>query len=199
MLGTALLLVLVSCTGAEETAPRGGRTEAAQPTSPGATIEARPLPLSVRVTRVWGRLAKPRQAAVVRGVGRSISAYFDAGFLGEYPRTDFENAFSSFTRGMVPDARRDQDLLTNAVLGEQTESVTTRAKQARLSVLSPNGFPAGVTARVRLVYVADRGDAGSTRVTTSGRLLLTRQRSGWKIFGYDVARSAVPVEKGSSQ
>lgn len=152
--------------------------------------------MDVRVTRVSGTLANPRRAVLVRAVGRTISAYFDAAFLaGDYPRTDFDDAFSSFSKGAAERAERDRDLLTTGDLGGSTDSVTPQRKEVSLSVLAANGAASGVTAHIRLVFVADRG-ARPWRVTTSGRLLLTRNSGRWEIFGYDVTRSAVPRDRG---
>ena len=65
------------------------------------------------------------------------------------------------------------------------------ARTAYLSVLAPYKVAAGVTAKVDLVFVVDRGDEPAQRVRLAGRLLLTRNASdGWSIFGYDLHRSA---------
>lgn len=156
--------------------------------------------MQVQVTRVSGTLRKARQGVVKRRVGRAISSYFDAAYLGgEYPRSDFDKAFSTFSDGAARRARGDRGLLTNANIGKSLAGVTAKRKDARLSVLAPKNVAAGVTARIRLVFLADSEEAQDTRVTISGRLLLTRMKSGrWHIFGYDVARSAVPVGKGGS-
>jgi len=154
------------------------------------------VPLKVKVTRVSGTLPKKVRSTLESKVGRAISGYFDAAFVGgEYPRTDFSDAFGTFTRNAAAQARRDTGLLTNAVLGGSTESVSVQDSDAWLSVLAPNKVAAGVTAKFRLVFVADRGDAAADReVTMTGRLLLTRARDGgWDIFGYDVARSVAPA------
>ena len=157
--------------------------------------------MQVRVTQVSGKLKKARQVSLERQIGRTISAYFDAAYLGgEYPRSDFGNSFATFSEGAAQQARRDRGLLTNTGLGKSTEAVVPKHKDARLSVLAPKLVAAGVTARIRLVFVADSDEAQDTRVTISGRLLLTRMKSGrWHIFGYHVARSAVPAGKGASR
>jgi hypothetical protein len=119
----------------------------------------------------------------------------DAAFLsGDYPRSDFGSAFSSFTSGAARQARGDQDLLTNHELGPTTESVRATRRTAYLSVLAPYKVAAGVTAKVDLVFVVDRGDQPAQRVRIAGRLLLTRgsDAGGWSIFGYDLHRSATP-------
>jgi hypothetical protein len=60
-------------------------------------------------------------------------------------------------------------------------------------VLAPHKVAAGVTAKVDLVFLVDRGDQAAQRVRLAGRLLLTRNKSnGWSIFGYDLHRSETP-------
>jgi hypothetical protein len=164
-----------------------------------ATLEAKPAPLKVRVTRVAGRLKPKDQEVLAHKVGEVVSAYFDDAFLGgDYPRSDFDHAFATFSSGAAEQARHDGDLLTNSELGPTTESVVARRRTAYLSVLAPYKVAAGVTARVDLRFVADRGDEPAQEVTVKGRLMLTRkQDGGWKIFGYDLSQSATTVEEGS--
>ena len=154
--------------------------------------------MDVHVDQVSGKLAKPKRSDLERKVGATISTYFDAAFLAkDYPGPDFDGAFATFTKGAAKNAERDRALLTNAELAKSTQSVTATKKNAALSVLSPNDSAVGVTARIRLVFLADRGDRGTTRVTTFGRLFLSHKKSGgWEIFGFDVSRSTAPVEGG---
>ena len=199
--GAAAALVLAGCTGeTEQPAPSPAPSEPSAPsTGDTATIEAKPVPMKVRITRLHGRMKKGAQQSLENRVGRTVSTYFDDAFLGgSYPRSDFNGAFGTFTRGAAADARRDSELLTHAELAPTTESVTPRQKAAWLSVLAPNRVAAGVTARFRLVYEAALADDSEQRVTVQGRLLLTREVSGdWEIFGYDVRRNAVPTGKGN--
>lgn len=163
-----------------------------------ATLEAKPVPLTVRVTRVSGKFRKAQFAALERKVGKAISGYFDAAWLGDYPRNDFRNVFPTFSREAAALARKDRELTTNAVLGRSIESVTPKRKTARLSVLAPNKVALGVTAQFRLEFVAELAEAAPRRVSVSGQLLLTRKKGGqWQIFGYDVARSESPTGKGA--
>ncbi|MDQ3615812.1 MAG: hypothetical protein M3393_04150 [Actinomycetota bacterium] len=157
--------------------------------------------MTVRVTHVSGRFVDSKKASLRRSVGTVVSKYFDAAFLtGDYPRSDFDGAFEPFSKGAAAKARKDRNLLTTARLGPSTEAVAITQKEASLSMLAARGAVAGVTAQIRLVYVVDRGDRDGTRVTISGRLLLTREKSGdWQIFGYDVARSAVPDKQGEDR
>jgi hypothetical protein len=188
-----LLTGTAGCTSDSDTprpepAPLPGASTGAAP-----TLDAKPVPMQVRVTRVAGKLSKPSRTSLEKNVGRTIGRYFDAAYL-----SGPGDPFGSFSRGAARQARGDRDLLTNASLAASTQAVAPRQKHAWLSVLAPNKVAAGVTARIRLVYLVDRGEAADRKVRVSGRLMLTRGRAGWEIFGYDVARSAGPVGKGAS-
>lgn len=180
------------CTGDPEPAakpsPSSSPTASATPPAPAS------VPLKVVVTRVSGKLPEKSRPPLEANVGKAISAYVDGAFLaGDYPRSDFGDAFGAFTSGAAGDARRDADLLTNRELGPSTESVRATRRTAYLSVLAPYKVAAGVTAKVDLVFVVDRGDDTAQRVRLAGRLLLTRNKSnGWSIFGYDLHRSQTP-------
>ena len=148
------------------------------------------VPLKVVVTRVSGTLPAASRPALEANVGRTVSAYVDAAFLGgAYPRSDFSGSFGAFTPGAAKDARRDQGLLTNAAFGPSTESVRATRRTAYLSVLAPYKVAAGVTAEGRPGLLVDRGDRPAQRVQLTGRLLLTRdrRRRRWAVFGYDLA------------
>ena len=58
-------------------------------------------------------------------------------------------------------------------------------------MFSPKQQPAGATARFRLVF-RTTGNA-ERRVLVTGRLVLTKAKGTWKVFGFDVQRSATPV------
>lgn len=195
----AVPLVLASaaaCTSSEDT-PAAAPTPTPS-TGASATMEAKPVPMVVRVTRVHGRLPHKAAEALEHNVGKVVGAFVDDAYLsGDYPRSDFGSSFGSFSHGVRGQARADADLLTNRVLGPTTESVTAKETSAYLSVLAPHKVAAGVSARVTVRYVADRGDKAAKQVTVTGRLSLTRTAGGWKIFGYDLARSVTSVGKGS--
>lgn len=205
-LATAVVCLTVmvagaGCTDGEDRPAPSSSPSPNSSTGTTATLEAKPVPMEVRVTKLHGRMPQAAQRTLEANIGRTVSAYFDDAFLvGPYPRTDFDGALATFSRGAAKQGRGDLDLLTNAELGPSVESVTPERKGAWLSVLAPNRVAAGVTAKIRLVYLADLSDAPDQRVTVSGRLLLTRKDAGgWEIFGYDVARSAVPVEEGADR
>lgn len=196
--GAVCALLMTGITGCTS------ETDSPQPTPsplPGAatgtapTLDAKPVPMRVKVTQVAGKLSKGSRKPLERNIGRTIDRYFDAAHLGGPA-----DPFGTFSRGAVRQARGDRELLTAAGLVSTGDTVAPRQKRVRLSVLAPNRVAAGVTARIRLVYLVDRAEKVDQRVTATGRLLLTRRNSGgWQIFGYDVSRSVRPVGKGASR
>jgi hypothetical protein len=193
-----LLTAATGCT--DDASPSAAPSMTAGPTPTPPTTPTTPpppdsVPLKVVVTRVSGRLPAASRPPLEANVGRTVSSYLDAAFLGgDYPRSDFSASFGAFTPGAARDARRDQRLLTNAALGPSTESVRATRRTAYLSVLAPYKVAAGVTAKVDLVFVVDRGDLPAQRVRLAGRLLLTRAAGDgrWAVFGYDLHRSVTP-------
>ncbi|MGH3509475.1 MAG: hypothetical protein ACRDPI_04515 [Nocardioidaceae bacterium] len=186
----ALLAATAACTHHAKPAAAG---------SPTPSVTATPVPLKVLVTRVSGKLSPGAQANLQASIGKAIDAYFDAAYLGgTYPRSDFSDALSQFPTNLSQQAKGDIDLITNATLGPTTQRVEAKTKTAYLSVLAPHKVAAGVSARVRLVYLDERGAKPAQQVTVTGRLTLTRVNgsSQWQIFGYSLARSAHSV-KGS--
>lgn len=197
-----LLVVTAGACTSDEDAPAPQAEPSVSPSpSEGSdvTLDAEPAPFRVRVTRVAGRMKPEDREVLADNVGKVVSAYFDDAFLdGDYPRDDFHGAFTTFSAQAAKQAWRDRDLLSNSDLGPSTESVLARRRTAYLSVLAPHKVAAGVTARVDLRFLADRGDAPDKVVTVKGRLMLTRkQDGGWKIFGYDLSQSATTVGEGS--
>ena len=193
----SLTLLAAGCTADPEPAAEPSPQPSVGET---ATLEPRPVPLDVAVSSVAGRrIGKAQRRSVERRVGRLVTRYVDAAFLGSYPRKDFSAAWEVFTPGAARSAVRDRDLLTNAATGQVTEAVAERVKKVRIDLLVPRGSVVGATARIRLVFVQERTDVAPQRVTVAGRLLVTRTpRGDWQVFGYDLARSSVPVAKGAS-
>jgi hypothetical protein len=195
VLGVVLATGLAACThhGKPSAKPSRSPSASSAPAAPAS------VPMQVRVTRVLGRLPHGAEPALEANVGKTISAYLDDAFLGgSYPRSDFSDAFASFTKGAADQARGDRTLLTNASYGASTTAVRATRRSAYLSVLAPNRVAAGVTARVDLVLRVDRGDQPAEQVHLTGRLLLTRDsHNAWVIFGYELARSDTPAGGGS--
>lgn len=200
-----LTTVTATLLAVSATACTGGGGQPATPSAPTvsegatATLEPRPAPARVRVTRVAGWMRPKDREVLADNVGKVVSAYFDDAFLGgDQPRTRFDDGFATFTPDAARSARRQQRLTTNAALGPTAESVLPRRQRAFVSVLSPKGVATGVTAKVDLVYLVRRAAAADRLVTVRGRLLLTRAPSGgWKIFGYDLTRGARAAGEGA--
>lgn len=200
--GVACAILLASssaCTGGPQASPRPSPSSPpGQPTGAAPTLHPRPAPLHVRVTRVHGTMSRHARTVLAHVAGRAVATYFRNGFLGHYPRSDFHDAFASFSAGAADNARHDRDLLTNAGLGADTVAVVPRRQAAYLSVLAPHHAAVGITANVHLELLVDHSRSPDQRVTVKGRLLLTRRKSaGWQIFGYDLSRSAVAAKGGS--
>lgn len=180
----AVLLGSGACTG--DDSPKDSPDEPSEET----VQEAPEVQLTTRVGVVTGKLQPPRRKALAGRVGKIVDAWFDAAYLdGDYPRTRFGDAFPGFTRDAAALARRDRDLLTNARLGARIDGVVALRKSVRVDLLSPGRHPVGATARFRLAFRTS-GDL-ERRVVVSGRLMLAKSRAGvWKVFAYDVRRSA---------
>ena len=151
LVGLVLLAGATACTGDSA----GGSASRSADGSPSA--QPRPsAPLRVEVTHVAGGLSPHKRAAVAAGVRRALASYTQGAFLaGDYPRTDFRDAFGSFTAASAASARRDQTLLTNRPLG-RARSVRAVRRTAYVSVLAPKQKVSGATAAVDLVFVVDR-------------------------------------------
>ena len=121
-----------------------------------------------------------------------MNAWFRGGFLaGEYPRAHFPLGYRTFTADAAREAGSDRRLLTNAALGPRLSEVIAQRRQVRLSVLAPGGNARGATARVHLVLLGLRKNAARVRITVRGELYLTWVAGRhWRIFGYDITRSA---------
>jgi hypothetical protein len=194
-----LAVMASSCTGDDPPEGEGPRSEPSASKGSATTLEPKPAPAKVRVTRVSGRMTDKDREVLADNIRKVVVGYFDDAFLGgDYPRSDFGDAFATFTKGAAKEADRNRDLLTNRVLGPSTVQVVPKRQTAYLSVLAPHKVAAGVTARVHLDFLAERGDRADKRVTVKGRLMLTRKKSGgWQIFGFDLSRSVRTVGKDS--
>lgn len=194
--GPALVMVLVlaaaGCSSDDPSdRPTTGGTETAVTTS-----VAGPAPVTTRseIGTVIGRLPGPRRKAVRLQVTDVLDRWWDAAYVGgAYPRTDFRR-YPGFTPGAARRATYDRDLMSNADIGERVTSVTPLMRKARLDLLAVDRRARSVTARFDLrMRVALAGtDAGqparTRRLQVRGRVFLTRQPAGWRVFGYDVTK-----------
>ena len=184
----ALALAAGGCSGG------GSDDDASDPSSPPASAQpaAPEVKIRARVSTVAGELPAKRRKVVARDVGKAVDRWFEAAYLGgDYPRASFKDAWPGFTAGARQLAHRDRALTSNALLGKRIDGVRATAKDVRIDVFSPKQQPAGATARFRLVF-RTTGNA-ERRVRVSGRLVLTKSKGTWKVFGFDVQRAATRV------
>lgn len=188
----AIALVLSGCSGDDKNDKSDDKpTPTASPTSTPTAEKPKPVVIDAKIGEIRGRMwVKPR-AALVKNIATIVDGWFEAAYLGNYPRRDFTRAFPRFTSGAAKQARADRKLMSNAGVGDRIDSTQARTKVVRVDVLASNKRPAAVTARVQLVFQTT-GDY-ERRITVDGRLFLTRSKAGtWRIFGYDVTKE---VEK----
>lgn len=184
--GTAIAVALLLCAGACSGGDSGDDETEEKGSGPPA------VRAEVSVGEVTGRLPVRRRKTVVKQVGGVVDRWFEAAYLGDYPRRDFSDAFPGFTPGAVRLARRDRGLMSNAAIGPDVDAVVPVREVVRVDILSARKRAAGATARFRFVFRTD-GER-PRRVTVSGRLALTKAAGkGWRVFAYDVARSARPA------
>lgn len=169
LLGSALLS---SCSGDPPSEP---------PDTPGQ------MALSVQTGRSAGSLSEREQADAETEVGDVLSHYVVAGFLGDYPRDNFVDAFDAFTGRAAASAASDIDLLTANSYRSASEVRPTRL-DARLSFLIDGKDVVGASARVDLGFEAEMPGGDTVPFSLRGRLLLEEDDGTWSIFGYDVAR-----------
>ncbi|MBC9733193.1 hypothetical protein [Nocardioides marmotae] len=185
-LSLALAWGATACSG-DGDEPAGDRTAGQRHTTAAPAPEG-PLPTTTTIGRVTGRLAADRRRPLKRQVARVVDGWLDAAYVGgDFPRVGgFRQAFPGFSSGAKDEARRDLRLMTNVGIAGRITGVDVRRRELRLDVLAVRGRPAGVTARVLLVFETE-GDV-RRRDRVAGRLYLTWRNGGWQVFGYDVSR-----------
>ena len=75
--------------------------------------------------------------------------------------------------------------MSNQDIGDQIDAVEATTRKVTVDVLAVKGQPRG-DRPVRAEF-ATAGDL-ERKVEVRGRLFLTRQATGWRIFGYDVTK-----------
>jgi hypothetical protein len=186
-LATAASLVLVAALGAcsdDESDPEGGAPSAE---SSGA---APSIPTRATIGKVSGRLERDRRQGLRKRVTRAVDAWIDQAYVaGDYPRTDFSDAFAAFSKDAARLAKRDRRLMSNAEVGDRVESVTAKTRRLSIDVLANAGRAAGVTGRFVLVLKMDGEIRRTDRI--AGSLFLGNSEKGWQVFGYDVKRGTI--------
>ena len=179
LVGAVTVLLLVGAAGCDSGDDIGDGPEA----SPGSRGSDVPV---TTIERGQGMNAA-HQTKVIDGVTAVVDPWFDEGFLGDFPRTDFAAAFAGFTSGAAEDAQRDLDLLSNAGIADRIDSATATNRRGRGDGFAPDGHARGVTAN----FVLDFDTAGELEqhLRVHGALYLAKDKGEWKIFGYDVEQA----------
>lgn len=146
----------------------------------------RPTTAALRVTTQQGSgLSEDARAQAESEVGDVLAHYVQAGFLGDFPRSDFVQAFADFTSGAAEQAVGDIDVLTAARYSEARGVRATRL-EADLSFYVVDGEAVGATVWIRFDFEVDRDSPGTASL--DGRLVLVRRHQRWSVFVYDVHR-----------
>ncbi|CUR55925.1 conserved exported hypothetical protein [metagenome] len=175
-------LVMGGCNGGDDKEPAS---------SPEETPTAEPVPVQAALGKVAGKLSPADAKAAVAAISPVVDGWFESAYVGgDYPRTDFADAFPGFTPGAAKDATGDQALMSNALIGAKVESVTAERKVVDVDLLATKKKQAaGATARFTLVFTTT--GAAAKKVTVKGRLFLTpKAGDAWQVFGYNVTRTA---------
>lgn len=176
--GVILLAGVVGCTGGDP----GDGDESAPPGQAEATSQ---MPTRALMGEVSGQLPRPARRAAMREVVEVVDAWMDAAHVGgEWPREVGAEAYDVFTPGARRAAQRDAALTSAAEIAESIEDVTVNRRVVRVDLVGARGRAVGATARVVLTYDATGERTRTVRVR--GRLMLTRVKRDWKVFGHDL-------------
>lgn len=175
-----MLLALSGCSGSSKPSDENGSSSGSQPGQP-------PLTTHTTMGVVSGKLADDRRSRLKKRIATVVDDWFDAAYVGgEWPRSDFDQAYPHFSARAARDARRDSALMSNARYADRLESVEATKRRLRIDVLAVHHRAAGVTARFVLTMKLAGEVNRAERV--AGSLFLTWRGGGWRVFGYDVQR-----------
>jgi hypothetical protein len=182
-LATTMLIALAGCSGDDgnDDAPAAGDA----PSS--ATPAVPPLPTHTTMGVVSGKLSEQTRSHLKEKVAAVVDDWFDAAYVGgDWPRSDFGNAYPHFSTRAARDAENDAGLMSNERIADRLESVEATKRRLRIDVLAVQQKAVGVTARFVLTMKLTGKVNRAERV--AGGLFLTKQDGEWKVFGYDVQR-----------
>ncbi|MEO9325547.1 hypothetical protein ABFT23_18790 [Nocardioides sp. C4-1] len=185
----ALLALTLAAGCSSDDEPDADPSSAPAPPVDPADVGVTSTTSSIR-TVTGGRLGRKEQATLQRKITAVVDEWFDHAFLGgEYPRTDFGDAYSVFTEGAQKRARDDTTLMSNEGVGTTTvQPPRADARTVEIDVLSDGGKAAAVTAVFEL-DMTRTGEAGARSERVFGSLYLTYGKGdGWRVFAYDVQR-----------
>ena len=178
--------LVVACTPSEESDPPGQ----SDPDNAALTV----------TTKGAGRMGDDLRAQMEAEVSDVLAGYVVGGFLGDYPRQDFVDAFVDFTSRATQFAAADIDVLTGSRF-EDASAVTATSLDAELHFFVRGGAAVGASAYVDFAFDVDAKEEGEgTTASLTGRFTLGHTDDGWLVFGYDVLRDdsdALPAEASS--
>jgi hypothetical protein len=146
-----------------------------------------PLTTTATLGKVAGKLPKDKRSKARKQVAQTVDQWFDAAYIdGDYPRSDFANAWPGFTTGAKADAADDEGLMSNEDIGTKISAVEATTREVTVDLLAVKGHARGATARFVLKF-RTTGDV-QRKIEVRGRLFLTPVSDGWRIFGYDVTK-----------
>lgn len=178
----SMLLGLAGCSGDDEKEPDREGAPGSTSTDPGSGLATR-----VEVGAVVGKLGKGPARKLAAQVAGVVDEWLEAAYVGgDYPRSDFGDAFPGFTKDAAGLASREKGLMSNAGIGGDIDAVTATRRAVRVDLLAPKGKAAGATAHVNLV-IEITGEIERTD-QIRGRVVLTPSQDGWRIFGFDIER-----------
>lgn len=178
-----LIVVLVGAAGCTPTEPTGAEPND-EPTT-AAPAEPEPLATETTIGLVEGKLSDKATTRLKSEVGSVVDAWIDAAYAGDYPRSDFSNAYPGFSPGAAKQASRDS-LMSNAAIGDRIDTVELTKRRVRVDILAVKRRAVGITARFVLAQNVAGDVERSERI--AGNLYLTYQRGGWEVFAYDAKR-----------
>lgn len=180
---TLAVLAVTGCSD-DEPAPTSDPTESLQEPSNAPTLEIEPVTESGTIV---GRLPRKDRKRVEGAVSRTAVRFLEAAYLaGDYPRSNFSEAFPGFSRGAARVARRDRNLLTNKRIGQRIDDVTPTALRVKVDLLAVHTRAVAATAHLRLAFKTS--GRVTRRVRVAGELRLTKHDGHWKIFAYDLTK-----------
>ena len=185
-----LAATLTGCSAEAESAEEEHRSG-----SVAAAVADPEVSVRTSVARVHGDLSARELRQLEQEAGRLVSGYLSAAYLHQRPTQGYRGSFPGFT----PDARklayRDVRTASDGAFNWADE-VRPLGAVAFLSVVAPEGRPAGATARV-LLRMAASDQRREREVEVRGRLLLTPAGNRWQIFGYDLSVATKPMRRSA--
>ena len=151
--------------------------------------------VNTSVARVHGDLSAAEVRRLEEQAEQLVSGYLSAAYLRQRPTAGYRGSFPGFTADARRLALRDVRTASDAAFAWADE-VRPLGAVAFLSVVAPEGRPAGATARV-LLRLAASDDRREHEVSVRGRLLLTPEGKRWQIFGYDLVVGSKPMKRSA--